>query len=121
MTTFQAGLLILGTGALVLAVVLCAAPGLRYSFLLAVRDDKIDIQRGKVTAAFLEEVRRLCQEHGVRRGWLGGVPRARRIRLVFSRSFPPRCQQQLRNVWGVIGWGADQGRQSLQGQKPRVS
>src|SRR5262249_50244700 len=113
-------LLILGTGGLVLVGVLWGALGLGYAFLLAIRDDKIAVRRGKVTAAFLEEVRRICCEHGVRRGWLGGLPQAGRIRLVFSRSFSPGCQQQLRNIWGVLGWGNAPRRNSSQSPTPRV-
>jgi hypothetical protein len=107
MGTVEANLLILATAGGVLVAALWYADRLRYAFLLVISDTTIRVQRGKVTPAFREEVRRVCGEHGVVRGWVGGVRQGGRIRLVFSRSLPPRCQQQLRNVWALAGWGTE--------------
>jgi hypothetical protein len=105
MTTLETSLLVLATGVFVLGPALWYADRLRYAFVVGIQDGEVRVRRGKVTAAFLDEVRRVCSEHGVRRGWLGGVRQARRIRLDFSASLPLGCRQQLRNVWGLIGWG----------------
>ncbi len=104
--TPEPSLLILATGLAVLAIAVWYADRLRYAFLVGIRDGDAYVRRGRVTPAFLEEVRRACREHGVRRGWLGGVRQARRIRLAFSASLPPGCRQQLRNVWALLGWGS---------------
>jgi hypothetical protein len=107
MGTVEANLLILATAGGVLVAALWYADRLRYAFLLVICDTTVCVQRGKVTAAFQEEVRRVCGEHGVVRGWIGGVRQGGRIWLVFARSLPPGCRQQLRNVWGLAGWGAE--------------
>src|SRR4051812_14556696 len=57
------------------------------------------ISRGKVTAAFLQDVAEVCREEGVTGGWVGGVRQGRRISLVFSWGFPAACRQRLRNLW----------------------
>ncbi len=61
---------------------------------------------GKATAAFLEQVREVCERHGVRHGSVRGLIRGRRITLGFSTSIPPAGQQQLRNWWANWGWSA---------------
>jgi len=105
MTSLTTNLLLLATVGSVLAVALWYAERLRYAFLLSIHSGKVFVRQGKVTAAFLDQVRQLCSEHGISRGWIGGVRERRRIRLVFSRSLPPDCQQRVRNLWGLIGWG----------------
>jgi hypothetical protein len=62
--------------------------------------------RGVVTPAFLEEVRRVCDEKGVTRAKVSGFVRGRRIVLAFSRGIPPGGRQQLRNWWTLSGWPA---------------
>jgi hypothetical protein len=104
-TSLKTSLLVLATVGTVLAAALWCAERLRYAFLLVITGGKVVVRRGKATAAFLEQVRQVCSEHGVRRGWVGGVREARRIRLVFSRSLSPACQQRVRNIWRLIGWG----------------
>jgi hypothetical protein len=104
-TSLKTSLLVLATVGSVLAAALWYAERLRYAFLLVIAGGKVFVRRGKATAAFLEQVRQVCSEHGVHRGWIGGVREARRIRLVFSRSLSPACQQRVRNIWRLIGWG----------------
>ena len=71
----------------------------QYAFEIRVKNGQPHIRKGKVTRAFLTRVAEVCQESGVLRGWIGGVPRGRRIALRFSRHFPPGTQQRLRNEW----------------------
>src|SRR4051794_39976343 len=107
MTTLEILFLLFATAAGVLFPSLWYAGGLRYAFVVAVREGEVRVRRGKVAPAFLAEVRRICREHDIRRGWVGGVRQGRTLRLAFSGSLPPGCRQQLRNVWGLIGWGND--------------
>jgi hypothetical protein len=109
-------LLILAAATGVLLPAIWYGDRLRYVFLLVLKEQIVQVQRGKVTAAFLEEVQRVCREQGGLRGWIGAVPQGGRLRLVFSRSVPPACQQQLRNIWGLIGWGTGR-RPASQGGK----
>ena len=120
MAILEANILILGTAVAVLVAAAWYADRVRYAFLLVIREDRVSVQRGKATAAFMEEVRHICCEHNIRRGWLGGVRQAQRIRLVFCRSLPPRCQQQIRNVWGLIGWGDARLPKPPCGDQPKV-
>jgi hypothetical protein len=41
----------------------------------------------------------ICTEYQIKHGWIGGVRRGRRLQLTFSRSVPPGCRQQIRNMW----------------------
>jgi hypothetical protein len=75
----------------------------RYVFEIRVRDGRPVVRRGKVTAAFLGTVAAVCRESGVARGWIGGVPDGPRVRLRFSRHFPPGPRQRLRNEWHLAG------------------
>ncbi len=75
----------------------------RYVFEIHVRDGRPSLRRGRVTNAFLGRVALVCQECGVARGWIGGVPRGRRVGLRFSRHFPPGLRQRLRNEWLAAG------------------
>jgi hypothetical protein len=77
----------------------------RYAFVVRVGGFIPRAVKGTVTAAFLEQVRRVCVEHGVHCGTVRGVVRGRRIALDFS-NFPPGAQQQLRNWWALSGWPA---------------
>jgi hypothetical protein len=63
-----------------------------------------------VTAAFLEQVREVCQQNGVKRGTVRGLIRGRRIALGFSRNIPSGGQQRLRNWWAHSGWAAKPAR-----------
>jgi hypothetical protein len=71
----------------------------RYVFVVSIKGGLPRVTQGKVTGAFLHQVREVCQRNGVEQGWLGGVQRGQRTALVFSRHFPPGCRQQLRNGW----------------------
>ena len=71
----------------------------RHAFIVRVKRGMPRIVKGKVTAAFLDEVTGVCREAGVRRGWVGGLWRSKRIVLVFSWHFPPPVRQRLRNLW----------------------
>jgi hypothetical protein len=75
----------------------------RYVFLLRIERGEPRVAKGKVTPAFLREVSDTYRRAGVTHGWVGGVRRGKRIALVFSRSLPSSCQQQLRNQWVVEG------------------
>jgi Protein of unknown function (DUF3634) len=71
----------------------------RYVFLIRIDAGAVRLAKGKATPEFLSEVGDACSRAGVRRGWVGGVARGKRVKLAFSRSIPAACQQQLRNVW----------------------
>jgi hypothetical protein len=74
----------------------------RYTFMVQLQDGVPRVTQGRVTTAFLQELRLACDECGVTRGWVGGLRRGKRLDLVFSRSFPPYCQQRLRNLWTFV-------------------
>jgi Protein of unknown function (DUF3634) len=91
---------------LVLALVVAAlwwAFQPRYAFVIRIEGGVPRVARGKVTAAFLQNVGQACAELGVSRGWVGGVLRGRQVMLAFSRNIPQPCQQRLRNIWGLSG------------------
>lgn len=71
----------------------------RFVFLVRIEDGALRVTRGKVSAPCLLEMEDACARNGVRRGWIGGVARGRNTALTFSRSIPPPCRQQLRNLW----------------------
>jgi hypothetical protein len=75
----------------------------RFVFVVRIESGKPRLSRGKVTAGFLHQVSEMCDSAGVARGWVGGVLRGKRIALLFSRSIPPPCRQQLRNQWLLHG------------------
>jgi pimeloyl-ACP methyl ester carboxylesterase len=78
----------------------------RRLFLVRVLDGRARVASGKVTAMFLERVREIVDEHGIKTATVAGVLRGARISLQFSRQFPPPACQQLRNWWEISGWGA---------------
>jgi hypothetical protein len=75
----------------------------RYVFEIRIDGGQPRVRKGKVTAAFLDEVAETCQDAGVARGWIGGVADGRRVALRFSRHFPSGLQQRLRNAWQAAG------------------
>jgi hypothetical protein len=95
---------LLGVGVIVAAVWIALQP--RCAFVIQVARGIPKAVRGKVTAAFLEQVREVCQQHDVQYGTVRGLIRGRRISLGFSRNIPPGGQQQLRNWWAHSGWAA---------------
>ena len=82
----------------------------RCAFVIQIAQGIPKAVRGKVTAAFLEQVREVCEQHGVRRGMVRGLIRGRRIALGFSASIPLAGQQRLRNWWANWGWSAKPAR-----------
>ncbi len=76
----------------------------RCAFVVRVLGGQPARAKGVVTAAFLERVREVCQQHGVQTGTVRGLIRGGRISLAFSRAIPPAGQQQLRNWWVHSGW-----------------
>jgi hypothetical protein len=88
-----------GLGLLVAAVLL--ALWHRHAFIVRLKRSGPRVLKGKVTAAFLDEVADTCRETGIRRGWLGGIRRGKRIVLVFSWHFPNPVRQRLRNLWAL--------------------
>jgi hypothetical protein len=77
-----------------------------YSFSVRIVDGQPQVRRGKLTPAFLAELREACARHGVKSGSVRGLARGGRIALVFSHNIPPACRQQLRNWWAMSGWAA---------------
>jgi hypothetical protein len=75
----------------------------QYVFEIRIAGGQPSVRKGKVTTAFLGRVEVMCQESGVARGWIGGVPHGRRVALRFSRHFPPDLRQRLRNEWALAG------------------
>lgn len=73
----------------------------RYEFVVRIEDGLPRLSQGKVTAAFLQQIREVCAEYGVVSGWVGGILKGRRRCLSFSRGFPSSGQQQLRNLWAL--------------------
>jgi hypothetical protein len=97
-----------GLGVLVAVVWMALQP--RCAFVIRIAHGIPRPVRGKVTAAFLEQVREVCQQNGVKRGTVRGLIRGRRIALGFSRNIPPGGQQRLRNWWANSGWAAKPAR-----------
>jgi hypothetical protein len=95
---------LLGLGIVVAAVWIALQP--RCAFVIQIIQGTPKAVRGKVTAAFLEQVHEVCQQNGVRYGSVRGLIRGRRISLGFSRNIPPAGQQRLRNWWANWGWSA---------------
>jgi Protein of unknown function (DUF3634) len=82
---------------------LCAWLALKpnYVFLIAIDRGTAHVSKGKVAREFVSEVNEVCGRGSIARGWIGGIGRGRRLRLAFSRSIPPACRQQLRNLWAM--------------------
>ena len=110
MDPWEPNLLTVITAAAALAAALWLEQRRRYAFVIDIVNGSARVRRGKATPGFLHEVNRVCHEHSVLRGWVGGLRHGQRIRLVFSRSMPPPCQQKMRNVWHDIGWGTRSAR-----------
>jgi hypothetical protein len=78
----------------------------RCAFVVRITRGHPKTVRGKVTSAFLDQIRETCQQHGVQNGTIRGLIRGKRIALNFSRTLPSAGQQQLRNWWANWGWSA---------------
>jgi len=99
---------LLGLGVIVAAVWIALQP--RCAFVIQISQGLPKAVRGKATAAFLEQVREVCQQNQVQHGMVRGLVRGRRIVLGFSSSIPPAGQQRLRNWWANWGWSAKPAR-----------
>jgi hypothetical protein len=74
----------------------------RFVFRIRIESSRPRVCGGKVTGSFLDRIAEVCREHGISRGWIGGVSHGKRIALRFSRQFPPASRQRLRNEWQVM-------------------
>jgi hypothetical protein len=72
-------------------------------FVIRVRARTPTVAKGKVSQAFLIELKDVLQRHGVGRGSIYGVRRGRAVLLAFSRGIPQTARQALRNVWALHG------------------
>jgi Protein of unknown function (DUF3634) len=71
----------------------------RFEFRVRISRGSLKLITGKVTHDSLSQLKSICTEYQIKRGWIGGVRRGRRLQLTFSRSVPPGCRQQIRNMW----------------------
>jgi hypothetical protein len=71
----------------------------RFEFRVRISRGSLKLIRGKVTRDSLSQLKPICAEWQIKRGWIGGVRRGGRLQLDFSRSVPPGCRQQIRNIW----------------------
>ncbi len=69
------------------------------AFFIVISNGVAQVQRGKATAAFVEEVRACCQEAGITSAEIWGKHFAGRMRLGFSRSVPKNVRQRIRNIY----------------------
>jgi Protein of unknown function (DUF3634) len=70
----------------------------QFVFRVRISGGALRLTRGKLTHGLLDQLAPICQEWDIKRGWIGGVRRGRRLTLLFSRSVPPGCRQQIRNL-----------------------
>ena len=71
----------------------------RFEFRVRISRGSLRLTNGKITRDGLSELKSICDEWQIKRGWIGGVRRSGRIKLSFSHSVPPGCRQQIRNMW----------------------
>jgi hypothetical protein len=83
----------------VVAVVARLLFAVRFEFRVRIARGSFRLINGKVTRDGLSELKSICDEWKIKHGWIGGVRRGGRIKLSFSRSVPPGCRQQIRNMW----------------------
>ncbi|MCZ6795116.1 MAG: DUF3634 family protein [Planctomycetota bacterium] len=69
------------------------------SFILEIRDGRLEVSRGKVARRFLQECRRLVDAHGIADGTIRGFGDAEHVSLEFSREIPEAHHQRFRNVF----------------------
>jgi hypothetical protein len=72
-------------------------------FVIRVRDRVPSVAKGKVSQAFVIELKDVLQRHGIGRGSIYGVRRGQAVLLSFSAGIPERARQALRNVWALHG------------------
>jgi|SRR5580698_7860095 hypothetical protein len=71
----------------------------RFEFRIRISRGSLRLTTGKLTRDLIAELTPICQEWGIKRGWIAGVRRGKRVTLMFSRSVPSACRQQIRNLW----------------------
>jgi hypothetical protein len=84
----------------------------RPNFVVRIADGVPRVARGKVTAAFLQEIGEVCRRHEVASGEVRGLEHDGRIALAFSGRVPEPCRQQLRNLWNLSGWSTRSSRRT---------
>ena len=94
-------LLPLGAVAIIVGIFWYAFQYAQAAFIVRVRAGSAKVVKGKLTAAFIQELEDVCRQNQIKYVTLRGVRRGRRVALVFSPSIPMSCQQQLRNVWAM--------------------
>lgn len=72
-------------------------------FVIRVRDRVPSVAKGKVSQAFVMELKDVLQRHAVGHGLIYGVRRGGTVLLGFSSSIPTAARQALRNVWALHG------------------
>jgi Protein of unknown function (DUF3634) len=71
----------------------------RADFVIRICDGQPQTAQGKVAGAFLRDLEEICHRQGIMQGRIRGVRSGRDVSLQFSRTIPPTCRQQIRNVW----------------------
>lgn len=71
----------------------------RADFVIHIRDGRPETAQGKVAGPFLKELQEICERQEIAQGRIRGVRSGRSVSLEFSRTIPPPCRQQIRNVW----------------------
>lgn len=71
----------------------------RFEFRVRISRGSLKLSTGKVARDSLSQLQEICNEWHIERGWIGGIRRGKHVRLAFSRSVPPDCRQQIRNMW----------------------
>jgi|HubBroStandDraft_1064217.scaffolds.fasta_scaffold528519_1 hypothetical protein len=71
----------------------------RFEFRVRISRGSLKLTTGKVTHDSLLQLKTICTEWQIKHGWIGGVRHGGRVQLAFSRSVPPGCRQQIRNMW----------------------
>jgi len=92
-------LVVLAVALVVVLGILHVALARRYHFMVMLDRGKPRLTEGTVHAAFLDDIRAVCEQYGIASGWIGGVRQGKSIALRFSSNIPHGCQQRLRNIW----------------------
>lgn len=71
----------------------------RLRYRLRFGADGVAVERGRPAPAFVSACRDIARLHGITHGELECRGRGRAARLVFSKDFPARGRQAIRNVW----------------------
>ena len=75
-------------------------------FEIRLAPGKVQVKRGKVSPAFIEQARQILRHETVR-GRILGQRDGDGVKLVFSRSIPEPVAQRFRNIFpmAITGWG----------------